>query len=206
MDHPRLATDAFNHSPAPEKKITLDRTALNRALFMGSHYFTNPNGDSFFGSNTTSVSLKNAGASSIIIECVTASRGFAERIVMAFKKGDKNPNHLTFSGCTREHHGIENRVEGADRVAELLTCLYRQVRQEADPKWRAALDISLSDSLSGGACVSMIPAASLAQKTGRLPIIKADSDDHISYTPPKIGPDKVCNSDCGKCQAKISLP
>ena len=195
----------FNQPAHPPRPITLDRATLNRALFIGSHYKTDTDGRFYFTSDSMSVSLNHPDMSSLTVECVTESRGFIERIALTFQKGQNNPNHLTFISGETEHHGMTEPVNGAERVADLLTCLYRQVRQAADPKWRNALAESVGDSLSGGACISMMSATDLAYRTGRLPTIKANQSGQISYTPPRVGNDKICTKDCGQCRIKFPL-
>jgi hypothetical protein len=200
-----LAT-AFKTPQHKPNAITLARGTLNRCLFMGGHYETDKHGNSFFQSNATHISLKSDDISSLTVECITTIRGCSELITLTFEKDAQNSALLNFSGGTSVRNGIETPVNDPERVADLLSCIYRQVRQEVDPKWQTAINESVSDSLSGGVCVSMIPASELAEKTGRMPVITADKNRKITYTPPIIGPDKVCKGNCGKCGVNFALP
>ncbi len=122
-----------------------------------------------------------------------------QNIDLSFTQLDNNILHLQSASVTK--NTVTEEIRSTDRLSEVLVCIYRHVRESADPKWAGALRESQSDRLSDGACISIMPSIELVH-TGLLPTFDIN-DGGLKYNAPKIGKDKICSGNCGKCRLKF---
>ena len=104
-------------------------------------------------------------------------------------------SHLTFKNVMKRSSGKQDiPLKTVQDLQNSLICLYKHARLGVDKKWRSDFEMAIDARAAAGQPLD----------TGMLPQIFIDNNK-LTYTSPKIGKDKICDGNCGKCKAALNF-
>lgn len=165
--------------------ITITRSDLNKAIFIGNHYSYKYGEGHSFKSDLVDVFITQRGKSLSVDARINHTTG-QQDINMRFSVRD---NKLTLTNGTMNKNGIKQSLLDSKRLSDVLLCIYKHVRLASDRKW--AIDFQMKTDAR--------EAAAQQLDTGLLPKI-IPNGSQLTYTAPAVGKDKICNGNCGKCR------